>query len=190
MSVGARTQNDLPDDEIVRLFQSSGDPQWFGELYGRYRRRVYCSCRGFFRDGAAAEDATQDTFIRAFQNIRSFEGGNFGGWLMRIAKNVCIDHWRKRRPEADSDDSDVDSMSEGEDLDRTLDLVAALEKLYTEIAVLPAEQQACIRLKIEGYSYEETAAHTGLPIEAVKSHLQNGRRMLWSKMEGTLSQIR
>jgi RNA polymerase sigma-70 factor (ECF subfamily) len=190
MSLGARTPSDLPDEEVVRLFQSSGDPHWFGELYGRYRRRVYCSCRGFFRDGAAAEDATQDTFIRAFQNIRSFEGGNFGGWLMRIAKNVCIDHWRKRRPEADADDPEVANISKGEEIERTLDLATALEKLYGEIAVLPAEQQACIRLKIEGYSYEETAAHTGLPVEAVKSHLQNGRRMLWSKMEATLSHLR
>jgi RNA polymerase sigma-70 factor, ECF subfamily len=162
----------------------------FGDLYDRYRRRVYCSCRGFFRDGAAAEDATQDTFIRAFQNIRSFDGGNFGGWLMRIAKNVCIDHWRKRRPEADSDDSEVANIAQDEAIERTLDLHVAVGKLHDAMAALPPEQQACLKLKIEGYSYEETAAQTGLPIEAVKSHLQNGRRMLWSKMEGTLSRLR
>ena len=44
-------------------------------------------------------------------------------------------------------------------------------------------------MKIQGYSYEETAAHTGFSIEAVKSHLQNGRRMLWLKTKG-ISQLR
>ena len=47
------------------------------------------------------------------------------------------------------------------------------------------DQRCCLEMKIQGYSYEETAARTGLSIDAVKSHLQNGRRMLWLKMKGT-----
>jgi DNA-directed RNA polymerase specialized sigma24 family protein len=43
-------------------------------------------------------------------------------------------------------------------------------------------------MKIQGYSYEETAAGTGLSIEAVKSHLQNGRRRLWLKIKGIAQQ--
>jgi DNA-directed RNA polymerase specialized sigma24 family protein len=45
-------------------------------------------------------------------------------------------------------------------------------------------------MKIEGFSYEEIAARTGLSIEAVKSHLQNGRRKLWLKTEGLLHQLK
>lgn len=190
MSPGARTQNDIPDEELVRLFQASGDPQWFGELFARHRRRVYCSCRGFFCDGATAEDAVQDTFIHAFQNIHSFLGGSFGGWLMRIAKNVCIDNWRKRRSETDLDEADLDNTAKTAPLERMFQLHTAVETLRAEMKALPCEQRRCLELKIDGYSYEETAARTGLSIEAVKSHLQNGRRMLWSKMEGTLSQLR
>jgi RNA polymerase sigma-70 factor (ECF subfamily) len=55
---------------------------------------------------------------------------------------------------------------------------------------LSPEQQRCLEMKIEGYSYEETAARTGLSIEAVKSHLQNGRRMLWLKMEGAIARLK
>jgi DNA-directed RNA polymerase specialized sigma24 family protein len=55
---------------------------------------------------------------------------------------------------------------------------------------LTGETECFAELKIEGYSYEETATHIGLPLEAVKSHLQNGRPMLWMKMERTLSQPR
>jgi len=189
MSLGARPQHEIPDEELVRLFQSSRDPRWFGELFVRHRRRVYCSCRGFFCDGAAAEDAVQETFIRAFQNIHAFLGGSFGGWLMRIAKNVCIDNWRKRRPETDLAEADFDDAAKTAPLESTYALHTAVEALRTEMKSLPSEQRRCLELKIDGYSYQETAAQTGLSIEAVKSHLQNGRRMLWSKMEGTLSQL-
>ena len=190
MSLGAKTPNAIPDEELVRLFQSSGDPQWFAELFARHRRRVYCSCRGFFSDGSAAEDAVQDTFVRAFQNIHSFQGGNFVGWLMRIAKNVCIDTWRKRRPETDLSEAEYAGMTKEEALDQMFQRHIAVEKLRAEMAMLPPEQGQCLALFIDGYSYEETALRTGLPVNAVKSHLQNGRRMLWSKMEGTLSQLR
>ncbi len=190
MGVAAPAYREIPDEEIVRRFQLTGDTGCFAELFNRHRRRVYCSCRGFFCDGSAAEDATQETFLRAFQSIHSFLGGNFGGWLMRIAKNVCIDLWRKRRPECGPEEIDLDAMTAPRNIDQTSDMHLAVEKLRAEMATLPPEQRRCLELKIEGYSYEETAARTGLPLEAVKSHLQNGRRMLWMKMEGTLSQLR
>jgi RNA polymerase sigma-70 factor (ECF subfamily) len=63
------------------------------------------------------------------------------------------------------------------------------ERLWQEIRSLPREQSRCLELKVEGFSYEETAARTGFTVNAVKSHLQNGRRMLWRKMEGGLPQF-
>jgi DNA-directed RNA polymerase specialized sigma24 family protein len=52
------------------------------------------------------------------------------------------------------------------------------------MAFLPADQRRCLDMKIQGYSYQETAAQTGLSIDMVKSHLQNGRRRLWLKIKG------
>ncbi len=66
----------------------------------------------------------------------------------------------------------------------------AVEQMRKEMEALTPEQGQCLEMAIEGYSYEETAARTGLSIKAVKSHLQNGRRMLWLKMKGTLSQLK
>jgi RNA polymerase sigma-70 factor (ECF subfamily) len=65
----------------------------------------------------------------------------------------------------------------------------ALMQLRTELKALPSNQQRCLEMKIEGYSYEETAAATGLEVDAVRSHLQNARRTLRIKMQGTLSEI-
>jgi RNA polymerase sigma-70 factor (ECF subfamily) len=190
MSSRAQTAPTIPDEEIVRSFQETGSDDCFAELFARHRKRVFSGCRGFFADSAAAEDATQETFLRVYQKIHSFQGSNFLGWLMRIAKNVCIDEWRKRRPEAGIEEIHLTEVAAAGTLDSSSELRLTLEKLWKEMSSLPPEQRRCLEMKIEGYSYEETAARTGLSIEAVKSHLQNGRRMLWLKMEGAIARLR
>ena len=63
----------------------------------RHRKKVYFACKGFFSEPQRAEDATQETFLRAYGKIRSYQGGDFAAWLTRIARNVCIDEWRRGR---------------------------------------------------------------------------------------------
>ncbi len=177
----------IADEEIVRRFQETGDHECFAELFVRHRKKVYFACRAFYLDGGAAEDATQETFLRAYEKMHLFSGGDFGGWLMRIARNICIDQYRKRRPEVEIDDT-VLSRSHAEPTALpAYDLRSTIDRVWQEMKSLAPEQQRCLEMKIEGYSYEETAARTGLSVEAVKSHLQNGRRMLWMTVEGMLA---
>lgn len=111
---------------------------------------------------------------------------------MRIARNVCVDAWRNRQREVvmTQAEMEVSELPEVEALDRTCELRLAAEKVCTEMQALSLDQRRCLELKIEGYSYEETATRMGLSIEAVKSHLQNARRMLWLRMEGMLTQLK
>jgi RNA polymerase sigma-70 factor (ECF subfamily) len=190
MSSSAQIAAPIPDEEIVRHFQETGSSDCFAELFMRHRRRVFLACRRFFSDIAAAEDATQDTFLRIYQNMHGFQGGNFAGWLMRIARNVCIDAWRKRHAEGETDELALTENCEARGSDSSIELRLAVEEVWREMKTLSPEQQECLKLKIQGYSYEETAARTGLSIEAVKSHLQNGRRLLWLKTEGTFLRLR
>ena len=185
MESSAQMTPAIPDEELVRRFQETGSSDYFAELFTRHRRRVYMACRGFFADGAAAEDATQETFVRIYQKIHSFQGGNLVGWLLKIAKNVCIDEWRKRRSEGVLDGELVPERSAVAAPNRTSELHVMVEEVWKEMAFLPSDQRRCLEMKIQGYSYEETAARTGLSIDAVKSHLQNGRRMLWLKVRGS-----
>lgn len=189
MSIGGQKPRERSDDELVRCFQTTRDGECFEELFRRHRKSTYLRCRAFFSDSGAAEDATQEAFLRAYQNMHRFLGGNFGGWLMQIARNVCIDHWRKRRHEAASEEADVANMPSVGTLEQASDVHFAVQSVRKEMETLPPEQRSCLELKIDGYSYEETAAKTGLSVEAVKSHLQNGRRTLWLRMKGTLSQL-
>jgi RNA polymerase sigma-70 factor (ECF subfamily) len=177
------------DEEIVRRFQETGENACFAELFTRYRKRVFLACRGFFSEWQAAEDATQETFLRTYRSLRNFQGGDFSGWLMRVAKNVCIDEWRKRRLEAGTLDVELTELPIASRLDTSLDSRRLVERVGREMRSLAPAQRQCLELKIQGYSYEETAAQTGLSIDAVKSHLQNGRRMLWRRMEGFLGPL-
>jgi RNA polymerase sigma factor (sigma-70 family) len=187
MASRSQDQTLNPDEEVVRLFQQTRDPDLFAELFSRHSKRVYFACRAFYSESSAAEDATQETFLRAYEKMHLFAGGDFAGWLLRIAKNICIDGWRKRKPESDAAETDVgDQGIEGIAAVSTVDLRDSAAQVWHEMAALPAEQRQCLEMKIEGYSYEETAARLGLSVDAVKSHLQNGRRMLWLRMEGSL----
>ena len=82
------------------------------------------------------------------------------------------------------------SFRSGEALDENSEMRLALRAGIQEMQALPHEQRRCVELKMEGYSYSETAASTGLSVQAVKSHLQNGRRNLWLRMKGTLTQLK
>ena len=76
------------------------------------------------------------------------------------------------------------------ELDQQSDLHIAVEMLRREMSLLPTEQCRCLEMKIEGYSYEETAMRTGMSVPAVKSHLQNGRRALWLKISGSVAGLK
>jgi RNA polymerase sigma-70 factor (ECF subfamily) len=179
----------LPDEVLTHNVWEAGDNDSFAELFARHRKNVFYACRGFFSDWQAAEDATQETFLRAFKNIRSFQEGDFSHWLLRIAKNVCIDEWRRRHTETAIDGLELTDHPAGKSFESSFETRQMVERLWQEIRSLPGEQRQCLELKVEGFSYEETAARTGFTVNAVKSHLQNGRRMLWRKMEGALPQF-
>jgi len=178
-----------PEAELIRGVLENGDRECFAELFMRHRKNIYFSCRRFLGEQSAAEDATQETFLRAWRNVSSFQGGDFPGWLLRIARNICIDEYRRSRPETPMEDTamaEVPGSRGGMELDARI----MANRIREEIRALAPGQRQCLEMKIEGYSYEETAARTGFSIDAVKSNIQNGRRMLWRRMEGALPQAR
>jgi len=190
MERGASLQVELTDEELALRFKRTQDDAYFTTLFTRHKKKVFFLCCNFFGEASRGEDATQEAFLRAYQNIAQFQGGDFVKWLMRIAKNVCIDEWRKLRPVDEFDESAMFLAAGTNTFESSVEHRAAVEEIYREMTGLPREQQLCLRLKIEGYSYEETARRTGYSIEAVKSYLQNGRRMLWLKVGNTVAQLR
>src|SRR5512135_650072 len=91
--------NDETDGRESALLASAakGDLEAFNDLVLKYQDLVYNLTRGILGNADAAQDATQDAFIRAFEHMDGFRGGSFRCWLLRIATNTCYDVLRTLR---------------------------------------------------------------------------------------------
>ena len=138
--------------------------------------------------GAVALPKMRHRRLCAYQGLQSYQQRNVRGWLMRIAKNACIDIGERRRKANRPMLLPLICQSRLK-LDHRAEAMWELAKVQDEMKMLPDEQRRCLEMKMEGYSYEETAQSTGLSLDAVKSHLQNGRRMLWLRVQGFLSEL-
>lgn len=175
------------DERLIRNAQA-GDLPSFNTLVTRHERVVFNVCLRVLRDGALAEDATQDTFVKAWTAIDSFRGGVVRAWLLRIATNRCYDVLRaKGRRPADSLDSELfesepDWSSQSDVAEHPEDHASRRElSVFLEHALgsLPDDQRMVIILSdVQGNSYEEVAAITGVAIGTVKSRISRARSKL------------
>lgn len=175
-----------PSDELqgTAVFDATGDraamPSW-DELVRQHADRVYRLAYRLSGNQHDAEDLTQETFIRVFRSLQSYQPGTFEGWLHRITTNLFLDMVRRRsriRMEALPEDYDrvpADGPTPEEiyhDSRLGADLQAALDSL-------PAEFRAAVVLcDIEGLSYEEIGATLGVKLGTVRSRIHRGRQAL------------
>ncbi len=177
-------------DEERRLVDRAqrGDVESFNALVRAYEGRVYNLCYRMLGDADSAADAAQDAFLAAFRNLRSFRGGSFRSWMLRIATNACYDQLRarKRRPTVSLDEGDddeeasplqiADLAESPSDFALRRELAAAIERGLSE---LPDEQRIILVLSdIEGLAYDEIAQITNTNLGTVKSRLSRGRARL------------
>jgi len=162
-------------EDIWSLIQKSkeGEREAFMEVIRLYQKRVFLLAFSFFRNREDAMDIVQETFMRLYQKIDTFQKGkNFQNWLLQIAKNLCIDYYRKsysKRREHESEKSleelnlsqDPDHDSKSGDLEDILS--RSVEKL--------AEKQKMIFLMkhYNGLKYDEIAQILKISLGTVKS---------------------
>lgn len=178
--------SDSSDGECIAL-AAKGDLDAFNVIVERYQRAVYAASWRILRDPMLAEDATQDTFVRAWNAIGSFQGDNVKPWLIRIASNRCLDMIRQRTRQATGSlDEQLteqeprwSSLSPQLQPDREAEQVELSSRLEAAIARLPDDQRIAITLAdAMGYDYSEVAEITGSAIGTVKSRISRGRTRL------------
>lgn len=165
-------------------FDATGDravmPTW-DELVREHADRVYRLAYRLSGDAQDAEDLTQETFIRVFRSLSSYQPGTFEGWLHRITTNLFLDMVRRRsriRMEALPEDYDrVPADGPGpeqvfHDARLDPDLQSALDSLAPEF------RAAVVLCDIEGLSYEEIGATLGVKLGTVRSRIHRGRQAL------------
>jgi|HigsolmetaAR202D_1030399.scaffolds.fasta_scaffold00003_109 RNA polymerase sigma factor, sigma-70 family len=178
-------------DEERRLVASAqrGDLESFNQLVRLYEGRVYNLCLRMLGDPESAADATQDSFISAYRNLRSFRGGSFRSWLLRIATNACYDvlRVRKRKPatsldaalSSDDENMKLDPPDPSESPDDTALRHELSEAIQVGLNQLPEDQRLVVILSdIQGMAYDEIATITNSNLGTVKSRLSRGRARL------------
>ncbi len=172
-----RELKELKDSELLEGYRSTGDNRYFQEVFGRYKAKIQSACLKFFRrNRSLAEDAMQDTFLKALQGAGQEGVHNAGGWLLRVAMNSCIDIHRKERAAIMETHSETDpDLMAAASIQETQQEEARVQELIQRINELGHKQRVCLKLYVEGYSYREIARMTRYNEKEIKSAIQTGK---------------
>lgn len=163
----------LSDQELMKVVQS-GDYSPASEIYDRYSARIYNFAFRFLKNAEAAEDATQEVFVKMLKHANQFQGdAKLSTWLFSIAANWCRDYLRKSDNKAkDSEDVLVTLPSSEHSPERNLEARESEVRVQKALSALTPEQREAIVLsRYQGLSYAEIAQIAGCSEGAVKTRV-------------------
>ena len=171
----------LSDSTLITQF-ISGNNQSFSILVDRYQKRVYGFIFSKVKDAELADDVFQDTFVKVIKNLRLGkykDEGRFLSWVMRIAHNIIMDHFRKinRLPKHESKHEDLDV------LDRLVEQSSSIEDLMIETQIhadlsllideLPQTQKEVLRMRLfQEMSFKDIGEQTGVSINTALGRMR------------------
>ena len=176
----------LSDEELAGR-AGSGDWKAFDRLVRRYWRRICGYAFTLLRSWEDAEDAAQETFLKAFRGRMQFEDGKpFAPWLYRIATNACIDRKRSRKRE-DASIGDVEVADPGETPAELYERQDVRMRVREALFSLPRPYAEVVYLRYgEGMSYREIGMTLDISEGAVETRLFRGKRMIREQLRRTL----
>ncbi len=175
---------ELTDDQLVARVRA-GDQAAFATLVERHQRAVFTQAYRVLGNAADAEDAAQETFVRAYTRLATYQpGGKFGAWLAAICSHWCLDLLRLRRRRVQTvalgkvpeSDRFIEVGNEPEERALARD---ARDDVGRWLDALPPAYRAVLVLRyLHDLSYNEIAAALGEPVPAVRMRLFRARRQL------------
>lgn len=167
-----------------------GESALFEQLVLRHQDRIYNLCRRMLSQAQDAEDAAQDTFLKAYRNLGRFTPDtSFTTWLYRIAINTCLD--RRKKPiwhslfkkTAEGEEFMLAELAHGFTPERLYEAKQTGELVQACLAGLPVKLKAALVLKeLEGCSYEEIAEALDVSLGTVKSRISRAREEMRQMM--------
>jgi RNA polymerase sigma-70 factor (ECF subfamily) len=175
------------DEQSLIQDALNGDLDAFNRLVLSYQDRLYHQAYRMLGDSHSAADATQDAFILAFKNLRTYHGGSFRAWLLRIVTNVCYDELRRyqRQPitslePVGDDDQEMESphwlVDPGETPEETIErteLGHAIQHCLNRLN--PEFRSVLVLVDIQGLDYQEASTALSCAIGTIKSRLARAR---------------
>jgi RNA polymerase sigma-70 factor, ECF subfamily len=184
---GWRSLSDLPDDRLVELVRQK-DRAAFEALMRRHNRRLFRVARSVLRDGDAAEDAVQETYLRAYMKLETYRPeGKFGAWLTRVALNEALMLRRRVRGDTVSlDDAGKEALaveeaaaSDAPTAEQFVEAAHARALLEHAIDALPENFRMVFVLRVvEGLDVRETAESLEINPTTVRTRLFRAQRQL------------
>ncbi|HSK88806.1 MAG TPA: sigma-70 family RNA polymerase sigma factor [Anaerolineales bacterium] len=194
-----QTRLDKHEEESQVLAASKGDLEAFNQLVLSYQDLAYNHALLILGDPASAEDATQESFIKAFENIARFRGGSFRAWLLKIITNSAYDNLRrsKRHPmqplfPQDETGDEMDSASWLADPSPSVQATVEQNEFSRDISraidEVPDPFRAVLTLvDLYELDYAEAAQTLKVPIGTVKSRLARARLRFGQSLKGYTS---
>jgi RNA polymerase sigma-70 factor (ECF subfamily) len=182
------------NEEILVKQAVNGDLDAFNKLVLAHQDRAYNHALALLGDPALAEDATQESFIKAFQSINAFRGGSLRGWLLKIVTNSAYDILRRsqRHPlqplfPDDENGEEVESPAWLADPESSVQVSVEQnelsEEIYKAIDSLPEAYRSVLTLiDLHELDYVEAAQALKVPLGTVKSRLARARLQMKEKL--------
>jgi len=182
---GWRSLSDLPDDRLVELVRQK-DLAAFEALMRRHNRRLFRVTRSILRDVSAAEDAVQETYLRAYTRLDTYRPeGKFGAWLTRVALNEALMMRRRDRGDTVSlDETHLESIADDEraelpTAEQFVEAAHARALLEHAIDALPENFRMVFVLRVvEGLDVRETAESLEINPTTVRTRLFRAQKQL------------
>ena len=176
------------DNELVKQV-CMGETQLFRLLIERHQQHIFNLCYRMLRQFEEADDATQDTFLKAYRSLKQFRGdARLKTWLCRIARNECLNRLRHENMASLDQQLTTDySFQIADSTPSPLELIEQQETqsiVHEAINTLPHQYRLVITLfHLNGLSYEEISQVMEIPMGTVKTHIFRARELLKSKLQ-------
>jgi len=169
------------DHELISRIRT-GDQRAFAELIDRYKARIFHTTLRILGNREDAEEASQDTFVRAYRGLENFrEDATFSTWIYRICVNTCLNllESRKRFKAQDIDNTPAEDLPYIESPENNFEEADLQARVFSVMANLPAKYRTILVLyHIQHLAYQEIAAIMQMPMGSVKTHLFRARALL------------
>lgn len=176
----------MPDDERELLSRSQrGDREAFGKMVESYQLRVYNLVLRMVGNRVAAEDLTQESFLRAHVNIQRFDlERRFLPWIFKIASNLARNYLKASARKELPLFTETLAGSKGPDPVRVLEAKDFISRVESELMTLPFKYREPLVLKeVEGLSYREIKEILDLPVWVLKMRVSRARAKLRERMK-------
>lgn len=174
----------MTDSDLLCNYRMDGNAAWMAEIYRRYSHLAFGVCLKYLKNREEAKDALTSIFEKLLHDLRKHEVQNFQGWLYAVCKHHCLNSIRHtgKYSEIAVDDFTIGINhleSEESELFLAEEKESLLSRMERAVLELSESQRRCIELfYIEKMSYKQITEATGMSLNEVKSHLQNGKRNL------------